>query len=99
MSEASFSARPTSEALSLAIGADLLAHDRNDDRARTMLEEALQGEPNLAPALETMSLVALHQHRVDEAINFSEQALAWNPKSFRANDYRRGCTPGVEFER
>ena len=50
ISEASFSARPVSEALSLAIRADLLAHDRNDDRARTMLEGALQKEPNLARA-------------------------------------------------
>ena len=34
-----------------------------------------------------MSLVAFNQHKVDEAIKFSEQALALNPKSFCANYY------------
>ncbi len=76
-----------SNATSLATRADVMAHDRNYAQARPMLEEALRLEPNYVFACESMSFVSIEERKFAEAVNWSAQALAATPQSYRANYY------------
>jgi len=85
--ESGFQARGMSNAESLAVRADFMAHDGHYPQAQAMLEEALKLDPKLGPACESMSLLYLTQRNRAQASKWASQALALNPQSFRANYY------------
>jgi tetratricopeptide (TPR) repeat protein len=82
-----FTAEPASPAESLAVQADFMAHDRHSAEAQKMLEEALQLEPKLAAAHESMGLIFMQQGKIEEAIKWYAQAVALNSQSYLANYY------------
>jgi TonB family protein len=85
--EANFQVRGMSDAESLAVRADLMAHDRHYTQAQEMLEEALKIDPKLVPACESMSYLYLAQTNMAEAEKWASQAVTLNPQSFRGNYY------------
>lgn len=82
-----FEAAPTSDAESLAVRADFMAHDRHYQEAQEMLEEALKLDPKLAAAHESMGFILSQQGKMDEAIKWYSQAVALNSQSYLANYY------------
>jgi len=82
-----FPAQPASEAESLAIRADFLAHDRHFQEAQEMLEAALKLDPKLAAADESMGFVLSQQRKFDEATRWYSKAVALNSQSYLANYY------------
>ncbi len=85
--ESGFHARTLSNAESLTVRADFLAHDRHFVEAQAMLEEAMKADPKLGAACESMSFLSLQQGHMDEAAKWSEQAVSLNPQSYWANYY------------
>ncbi len=82
-----FQAEPASDAESLAIRADFMAHDRHYQEAQEMLEEALKLNPKLAAAHESMGFSFAEQGKLDEANKWYTQAVALNSQSYLANYY------------
>jgi len=82
-----FEAAPTSDAESLAMRADFMAHNRHYGEAQQMLEEALKLDPKLAAAHESMGFIFAQQGKMDEATKWYSQAVALNSQSFLANYY------------
>lgn len=82
-----FSVRPMSDAEALAVRADLMGHDRHDAEAAQMLQQAIKEDPKLALAYEALAFLALQHGKTAEAEKWSEQAVALNPESYRANYY------------
>jgi TonB family protein len=82
---ADFQARPLSNAESLAVRADFMAHEGRYAEAQAMLEESLKLDPKLAAAYESMGFLYLQQGRTRDAEKWSAQALTLNPQSYRAN--------------
>jgi tetratricopeptide (TPR) repeat protein len=82
-----FQAEPASDAESLAVRADFMAHDRHYQEAQEMLEEALKLDPKLAAAHESMGFIFSQQRKTDEAIKWYSQAVALNSQSYLANYY------------
>jgi tetratricopeptide (TPR) repeat protein len=82
-----FEAAPASDAESLAMRADFMAHDRHYQEAQQMLEEALKLDPKLAAAHESMGFIFAEQGKMDEATKWYSQAVALNSQSFLANYY------------
>jgi tetratricopeptide (TPR) repeat protein len=80
-----FTARTMSDAESLAVRADFMAHDRHYREAQTMLEEALTADPNLAAAHESMGYLMSEQGKMDEATKWFSEAVALNSQSCLAN--------------
>jgi hypothetical protein len=85
--ESHFQTRGISEAESLVVRGDFMAHDRQYHEAQKMLEEALKMDPKLGGACESMSFLNLTQGNVTEASKLASQALTLNPQSLRANYY------------
>jgi hypothetical protein len=82
-----FQVRGLTDAESLIVRADFMAHDHHDPEAQTMLEEALKLDPKLSAARESMSFISLQQHNLDQAAKSAEQAIALNPQSYWGNYY------------
>ncbi len=82
-----FQAEPASEAESLAVRADFMAHNRHPHEAQEMLEEALKLDPKLAAAHESMGFILSQQGKFDEAIKWYSEAVALNSQSYLANYY------------
>jgi tetratricopeptide (TPR) repeat protein len=87
MDEKNFQARPLSPAESLAVRGDFLGRDRHYPEAREMLEEALQLDPKLAAAHETMGFLYAEEGNREEATKWYSQAVALNSQSYLANYY------------
>jgi tetratricopeptide (TPR) repeat protein len=85
--ESGFQIRGVSDAESLSVRADFMAHDRHYSEAHAMLEEALKTDPKLGAACESMSFLSLQQGNVAEAEKWAAQAVALNPQSYRGNYY------------
>lgn len=85
--ENGFQVRGLTDAESLAIRADFIAHDNHYSEAQPMLGEALKLDPKLSAACESMSFISLQQHKLDEAAKWAEQAVALNPQSYWGNYY------------
>jgi tetratricopeptide (TPR) repeat protein len=85
--ESGFQARRMSDAESLAVRADFMAHDHHYQEAQQMLDEALKEDPKLGAACESMSSLYLAQGNFAEASKWASQAMNLNPQSFRANYY------------
>jgi len=85
--ESGFHERALSDAESLTVRADFMAHDRHFPEAQSMLEEAMKADPKLGAACESMSFLSLQQSKMDEAAKWSEQAVTLNPQSYWANYY------------
>jgi len=85
--ETTFQVRPMSDAEGLAVCADLMAHDRHYTEAQQMLEQALQADPKLGAAYETLAFVALQQSKVADAAKWSTKAVELNATGYRANYY------------
>jgi len=82
-----FELQAISDAESLTVRADFLAHDRHDAEARAMLEEALKLNPALASAHESMGFLCTQQGKVEEANQWYSQAVALNSQSYLAHYY------------
>jgi tetratricopeptide (TPR) repeat protein len=82
-----FQAEPASDAESLAMRADFMAHDRHYQEAQEMLEEALKLNPKLAATHESMGFSFAAQGKLDEANKWYTQAVALNSQSYLANYY------------
>jgi len=82
-----FQAEPATDAESLAIRADFMAHDRHYQEAQAMLEEALKLDPKLAAAYESMGFIFTRQRKTAEATKWYSQAVALNSQSYLANYY------------
>ena len=82
-----FQTEPTSDAESLAVRADFMAHDRHYQEAQEMLEEALKLDPKQAAAYESMGFIFSQQRKIDEATKWYSQAVALNSRSYLANYY------------
>jgi tetratricopeptide (TPR) repeat protein len=82
-----FQAEPASEAESLALRADFMAHDRHYQEAQEMLEGALKLDPNLAAAYESLAFIFSQQGKTEEATQWYSKAVALNSQSYLANFY------------
>ena len=82
-----FEPQAISEAESLTVRADFMAHDRHYAEARGMLEEALKLNPTLASAHESMGFLCTQQGKMDEANKWYSQAVALNSQSYLAHYY------------
>ena len=80
-----FQARLMSEAESLSVQADFMAHKGSYRQAQTMLEEAVKMDSKLGIAYESMSFLYATQGHAAEASKWASQAVALNPQSLRAN--------------
>jgi tetratricopeptide (TPR) repeat protein len=85
--ENGFQVRGLTDAESLAVRADFMAHDHHYPEAQAMLEEALKLNPKLSAAHESMSFVSLQQGKQNEAAKWAQQAVALNPESYWGNYY------------
>jgi Tfp pilus assembly protein PilF len=85
--ELEFRAQAISDAESLAVRADFMAHDRHYAEAQQMLEESLKLDPKLAAAYESMGFVYAEQGKIEDAGKWYFQAVALNPGSYFANYY------------
>jgi len=85
--ENSFYVRGLTDAESLVVRADFMAHDSHYSEAQTMLDEALKLDPKLSAACESMSFISLQQQNLDQATKSAEQAIALNPQSYWGNYY------------
>lgn len=83
--EDQFETQEISEAESLAVRADFMAHDHHYEEAREMLEEALKLDPALASAHEGMGFLCTQQGRLDDANKWYSQAMALNSQSYLAH--------------
>jgi hypothetical protein len=82
-----FRVEPTSDAESLAMRADFMAHNRHYQEAQEMLKQALKLDPKLAAAYESIGFIFGQQGKMNEAIKWYSQAVALNSRSYLANYY------------
>jgi tetratricopeptide (TPR) repeat protein len=82
-----FQAEVSSDAESLTMRADFMAHDRHYQEAQEMLQKALKLDPKLAAAHESMGFVFAEQGKMEEANKWYSQAVALNSQSYLANYY------------
>jgi TonB family protein len=87
MAATSFESRPLSDAESLAVRADFMAHDRYYGEAEKMLEESLKLDPKLSAAYESMGFLYTQQGKTSEAGKWYSEALALNSESYFAHYY------------
>ena len=87
LDEKGFQTHGLPDAESLAMRADLMAHDHHNSEARALLEETLKMDPKLAAACESMSFLSLHEGKRDEAEKWARQAVELNPQSYWGNYY------------
>ncbi len=85
--ESVFGVQPISDAESLAVRADFMAHDHHYAEAQEMLEESLKLDPKLAAACESMGFLYFQQGKTEEAGKWYSEALALNSQSYSANYY------------
>jgi TonB family protein len=85
--ESDFRAQPISDAESLAVRADFMAHDRHYAEAQAMLDESLKLDPKLADAHESMGFLYFQQGKTEEAGKWYSEAVTLNPQSYSANFY------------
>jgi tetratricopeptide (TPR) repeat protein len=83
--ESGFQTSSMSDAESLAVRADFMAHDRHFAQAQQMLEEAIKADSKLGAAYENMGFLYLQQGNMLEAEKWATQAVTLNPQSYRAN--------------
>jgi TonB family protein len=83
--DSSFTLRTLSQNEADTIRAGFLAHDQRETDARTLLEGVLREDPANASAHEIMGLVALQQHKFDEARRSCEQAIKLDAQRFFAH--------------
>ena len=83
--DSSFMVRALSQNETDTIRAGLLAHDQRESDARKLLEGVVRDDPSNASARETMGLVALRQHKFDEARQWCEQAIKLEAQRFFAH--------------
>jgi tetratricopeptide (TPR) repeat protein len=88
--EKNFQPQAITEAESLTMRADFMAHDRHYFEARGMLEQALKLDPALASAHESMGFLCAEQNQHEEANKWYSQAVALNSQSFLAHFYYAG---------
>ncbi len=82
-----FQVEPSSDAESLTMRADFMAHDRHFQEAQGMLEEVLRRGPPLAAAYESMGFILSQQGKMEEATKWYGQAVGLNSQSYLANYY------------
>ena len=83
-----YQVQPLSDAESLAVRADFMAHEGEYARAQNMLEESVKLDPKLAAAYESMSFLYFQQQgKKPDAEKWSAEAVALNPESYIANYY------------
>ncbi|HXX56354.1 MAG TPA: DUF1570 domain-containing protein [Candidatus Nitrosotalea sp.] len=82
-----FQTRVLSDAESLAIRGDFMAHNRRYAEAQQMLEESLKLDPKPAAAWETMGFLYVGQGNKVEAAKWYSEAVARNSQSYLANYY------------
>lgn len=85
--EGNFQTPGISEAESLVVRGDFMAHNRRYSEAQAMLEEALKLDPKMGAACESMSFLFLSQGNITQASKWSSQAVTLNSQSVRANYY------------
>ncbi|HEX8355560.1 MAG TPA: tetratricopeptide repeat protein, partial [Pyrinomonadaceae bacterium] len=83
--DARLSARPLSEAETVARLGDLLLHTGRYDEAEGFLTRALELDPRLAPARVSMGALRLRQSRHAEARELLQQAASADPQSHLAH--------------
>ncbi len=81
------STRELSEAESLAIRADLVAHQGQYPKAQSMLEESIKLDPKLALAYQVLAFSHYQQRKIVDAEQASAQALSLDPQNYLANYY------------
>jgi tetratricopeptide (TPR) repeat protein len=82
-----FQAETVSDAESLAVRGDFMAHRGRFQEAQEMLEEALKIDPKLAAAHESMGFVFAEQGKFDKAKKWYSEAVALNSRSCLAHYY------------
>ena len=87
VNEKDFELVDLTEAESLTVRADFMAHDRHYAEAREMLGKALKLAPKLAAAHESMGFVCTEQGELEEADDWYTQAVALNSQSYLAHYY------------
>lgn len=80
--ESAFTVRTLTQTESDTLRAGFLAHDQRESDARALLENILRTEPENSAAHATIGLVALRQHRFDEALKSCDHAIKLDPQSF-----------------
>ncbi|HME01011.1 MAG TPA: DUF1570 domain-containing protein [Terriglobia bacterium] len=85
--ENDFELQAISDAESLAVRADFMAHDHHYAEAQEKLAEALKLDPKLASAYESMGFLCTQQGKVEEASKWYSQAVALNSQSYLAHYY------------
>lgn len=85
--QADYLVRTLSEAESLAVRADFMAHQEPYVKAQAMLEEAIELDPKLAVAYEDMGYLYFRQDKKADAEKWLAKAVALNPQSSLANYY------------
>ena len=85
--EKKFALRELSPAESATFRGDFLLHMGRLEEARALLEEAVGGEPDFAPAHESMGWLALREGKREEATKSLARALQLDSRSFLANYY------------
>ncbi len=83
--DSAFTVRALSQNEADTIRAGFLAHDQRESDARTLLEGVLRDDPGNAFAHEIMGLVALQQHKFDEARGSCAQAIKLDAQRFFAH--------------
>jgi TonB family protein len=83
--DSAFTVRVLSQNESDTIRAGVLAHDQRESDARTLLGGVIRDDPSNASARETMGLVALRQHKFEEARQWCEQAVKLEAQRFFAH--------------
>lgn len=83
--ESAFQARELSDAESLSVRADFMAHDRHYAEAQAMLEESLKLDPKLSSAYASMGFLYFQQRRIAEAGKWYADALALDPRNYFAH--------------
>ena len=85
--DAAFLAQPLPPAQADALRADFLAHNQRTADAKALLDHVLQEDPNNVIADETMGFLALHEHNLEEAKKWYEQAVQLDSQSYLARYY------------
>jgi TonB family protein len=82
--ESSFTVRALTATEADTIRAGFLAHDQRGNDARVLLEKVLRTDPDNAAAQATMGLVAMRQHRFEDAKKSCDRAVQLDAQSFFA---------------
>jgi tetratricopeptide (TPR) repeat protein len=81
LADSQIASRPLSDAEAQAYRAGFVAADGNLAEARTMLEDALKSDPNLALAHEYLGLTMYYQGQTEDARTELERAIDLDPKN------------------